>query len=194
MRYLYLPRVSSTNTYLKSNYQKLENWTILRADYQEKGRGRLNHVWKSHKGENLLCSILIKDEHVFKEHEALCLLVGVSVYRLLKNLGIKNIKIKLPNDVYVNNKKICGILIETIFIANKLKALVIGIGLNLNQKSFPKTLKATSTYLINKKIVNIDGVLKDLVKIIQEELKKVKSNYYPYLLKQYKSIICEHIG
>lgn len=194
MRYLYLPRVSSTNTYLKSNYQKLENWTVLRVDYQEKGRGRLNHIWRAHKGENLLCSILIKDEKVFKEHEALCLLVGISVYRLLKDLGIKNVKIKLPNDVYVNNKKICGILIETIFIANKLKALVIGVGLNLNQKSFPKTLKATSTYLINKKIVNIDKVLKALVKNIQEELGKVKSNYYQYLLKQYKSIICERIG
>lgn len=194
MRYLYLPRVSSTNTYLKSNYQKLENWTILRADYQEKGRGRLNHIWRAHKGENLLCSILIKDEKVFKEHEALCLLVGISVYRLLKDLGIKNIKIKLPNDVYVNNKKICGILIETIFIANKLKALVIGVGLNLNQKSFPKTLNATSTYQVNKKIVNIDKVLKSLVNNIQEELKKVKSNYYQYLLKQYKSIICERIG
>ncbi|MCQ2795470.1 MAG: biotin--[acetyl-CoA-carboxylase] ligase [Bacilli bacterium] len=189
MRYLYLPRVSSTNTYLKSNYQKLDNWTILRADYQEKGRGRLNHVWKSHKGENLLCSILIKDEYAFKEHESLCLLVGVSVYRLLKDLGIKNVKIKLPNDVYVNNKKICGILIETIFIGSKLKALVIGIGLNLNQKSFPKTLKATSTYLVNKKIVNIDKTQKDLVKIIQEELKKVSKDYYKKLLKQYKSII-----
>ena len=193
MKYLYLPRVSSTNTYLKSNYPKLDNWTILRSDYQEKGRGRLNHVWKSHKGENLLCSILIKDEKVFKEHESLCLLVGVSVYRLLKDLGIKNIKIKLPNDVYVNNKKICGILIETKFIANKLKALVIGIGLNLNQKSFPKTLNATSTYIINKKEVNINKTLKRLVTIIQEELKKVTEGYYSKLLKQYKNIICERI-
>lgn len=193
MKYIYLPRVSSTNTYLKTNYSKLENWTILRANYQEKGRGRLNHAWRAHKGENLLCSILIKDPRIFKEYESLCLLVGVSVYRLLRELGIKNIKIKLPNDVYVNKKKICGILIETIFMANKLKALVIGIGLNVNQKSFPKTLNATSTYLVNKKILDLDVVLKKLVKIIQEELKKVTANYYPKLLKQYKSVICEHI-
>lgn len=193
MKYLYLPRVSSTNTYLKTNYSKLEDWTILRADYQEKGRGRLNHVWRAHKSENLLCSILIKDPKVFKEHESLCLLVGISVYRLLKDLRIKNIKIKLPNDVYVNNNKICGILIETIFMSNKLKALVIGIGLNINQKSFPKTLNATSTYLINKKILDLDIALKKLVKIIQEELKKVSTNYYPKLLKQYKSVICERI-
>ena len=194
MRYLYLPRVSSTNTYLKTNYPKLDNWTILRTDYQEKGRGRLNHVWKSHQNENLLCSILIKDEKVFKEHESLCLLVGVSVYHLLKDLGIKNVKIKLPNDVYVNNKKICGILIETIFIANKLKALVIGIGLNLNQKSFPKNLKATSTYLVNKKTMNIDTTLKKLVNIIKKELNKVTPNYYQKLLKQYRSVIYERIA
>ena len=193
MRYLYLPRVSSTNTYLKSNYSKLDSWTVLRSDYQEKGRGRLNHIWRSHKGENLLCSILIKDEKVFKEHEALCLLVGVSIYRLLKELKINNIKIKLPNDVYVNNKKICGILIETKFINNHLKALVIGIGLNLNQKSFPKSLKATSTYIINKKEADIDKTLKRLVNIIQEELKKVTKGYYSKLLKQYKNIICERI-
>lgn len=193
MRYIYLDRVSSTNTYLKSNYSKLSDWTILRADYQLKGRGRLNHIWRSHKGENLLCSILIKDEKIFKEHEALCLLVGVSVYRLLKELKIKNIKIKLPNDVYVNHKKICGILIETKFINNKLKALVIGIGLNLNQKSFPKTLNATSTYIINKKEVNVDKTLKRLVSIIQEELKKVTKGYYKKLLQQYKDIICERI-
>lgn len=193
MKYIYLKEITSTNDYLKAQYKQLSNWTILRTDYQKKGRGRLNHVWRAHKGENLLCSILIKDSKVFKEHESLCLLVGVSVYHLLKDLGIKNIKIKLPNDVYVNNKKICGILIETIFMSNKLKALVIGVGLNINQKNFPKTLNATSTYLINKKTLDLDIVLKKLIKIIQEELKKVSSNYYPKLLKQYKSVICEHI-
>lgn len=189
MKYLHLKEVTSTNDYLKARHKEFPTWTILSADYQSKGKGRLNHVWKSHKGENLLCSILIKDPNVFKEHEALCLLVGVSVYRLLKDLGIKNVKIKLPNDIYVNNKKICGILIETIFMSNKLQALVIGIGLNLNQKKFPKTLRATSTYLVNKKIINPDYALKALVKIIKEELSKVTSNYYPKLLKQYQKII-----
>lgn len=193
MKFIHLKEVTSTNDYLKAHYKTLGNWTILSTDYQRKGRGRLNHVWRAHRGKNLLCSILIKNSEVFKEHEALCLLIGVSVYRLLKGLKIKNIKIKLPNDVYVNNKKICGILIETIFIANKLEAIVIGVGLNLNQKSFPKTLKATSTYLINKRIVNPNETLHRLVNIIQDELKKVSKNYYPKLLKQYKAVICERI-
>ncbi|MCQ2792470.1 MAG: biotin--[acetyl-CoA-carboxylase] ligase [Bacilli bacterium] len=189
MNWLYLSSVNSTNTYLKDNYQKLKHWTILRADYQSKGRGRLNHVWQSHKKENLLCSILLKDAKLFKEYSSLCLIVGVSIYKLLTKLGIENVKIKLPNDIYVNHGKICGILLESIFLDDKPQALVIGIGLNLNQKSFSQRLTATSYYQIKKRAIDIDKVLKELVKILKIELEKIKPNYYQRLLKQYHNTI-----
>lgn len=194
MNSIYFKEISSTNDYLKEHYLALPNWTILTTDYQSKGRGRLNHVWRAHKGENLLCSILIKDKKILESHECLVLLVGVSIYRLLKDLGIKNIRIKRPNDIYINKKKICGILLECMSLGDKLKALVIGVGLNLNQKSFPKTLKATSYYLEKNKEIDINKVKDKFITILKDELAKIKSgDYNRSLLNKYKDIICERI-
>ena len=172
MNYIHLEKVDSTNSYLKARYKTLPNWTILTTDLQSKGRGRLNHVWKSHKGKNLLCSILIKDKKILKKHKYLVELVGKVIHQLLIKLDISN-WIKPPNDIYVKDKKICGILLETISISDKLEALVIGIGLNLNQKTFSKTLNATSYYLIKKKEIDINKVKKIYIDILNKELNKL---------------------
>lgn len=192
MIYYHLSSVDSTNNYLKTNYHKLRDWTILTADYQTHGRGRYdNRTWISKRGDNLLCSILIKDKKIINKHNCLVLLVGITIYRLLNKLGLKKIKIKRPNDIYVNGHKICGILLESISISDDIKALVIGIGLNLNQEVFSKELNATSYYLEAKKKIDKSKVLKLLIKTLKEELKKIKPNYQEILLKQYKKDIIE---
>lgn len=192
MKYLHLKEVTSTNDYLKTRYLKLPNWTVLTTDYQSNGRGRYEgRTWTSKKGDNLLCSILIKDKKIIKANDCLVLLMGVTIYHLLNKLGLKNIKIKRPNDLYINNRKICGILIESISLSDKIEALVIGIGLNLNQKTFPKELKATSYYLETKKKISYKKVLALLIKTLKAELKKIKPNYQKILLKQYRKQIID---
>lgn len=194
MTFLHFNQIDSTNNYLKQNYQALKNWTVLTTDYQTSGRGRLNHRWSSNKNKNFLCSVLIKDQKILKANSCLVLLIGIVIYHLLVKLNIKNIKIKKPNDIYVNKNKIAGILLETISLGDKLKALIIGVGLNLNQKKFTKNLKAISYYQIKHKEIDINLVKKLYLEILKKELNKINGQHYEdKLLKKYQSIIYERI-
>lgn len=132
--------IDSTSKYIKENVEQFSNLDIVSADYQSLGKGRNDHVWSSKKGENILLSTLIKEENIISSYSKLSIYVGVTIYKFLLNyLPRKSIQLKWPNDVYVNDKKICGILLE-----GKLpEYIVIGIGLNINQKEFGE-LQATS--------------------------------------------------
>ena len=110
--YLHFDEIDSTNNYLKNSYQLLDNFTFVSADYQSKGKGRNDRVWESIKGSNLMFSILIKDPKLIEVSTILSLVTAVEISRLLESYSINNVSIKWPNDVLVNDKKICGILLE----------------------------------------------------------------------------------
>ncbi|XMB86586.1 biotin--[acetyl-CoA-carboxylase] ligase [Mycoplasmatota bacterium WC44] len=130
---LHFTSLTSTNDYLKE-YSDLPNGTAVTTDYQTKGRGSKNNVWESSKNQNVILSVLVKDNIEIREVTKLTQVAAASVYKTLESLGI-NSKVKQPNDVFVNGKKICGILLET-SIKEKLEYLIIGIGLNVNQIDF----------------------------------------------------------
>ena len=135
MREIYFESIDSTNTYLKNNYESLDDMTFVRADIQTKGRGRNDRVWKADKGDNLLFSILIKDREMIDRYKALSVNSAYIVLKVLESYGIDNLSIKWPNDIYVNDRKICGILLEAVS-RNDIECLIIGIGINVNQKEF----------------------------------------------------------
>lgn len=179
MKLLYFSHIDSTNKYLRENYNSLNNFTIVYAGEQTQGHGRYNRVWESENNANLLCSILLKDLKNIDNINSLSLLTGAVIYKLLKKHKINNVKIKWPNDIYVNDKKICGILTESIFSGDKINAVIIGIGLNLNQKKFLNQ-NATSYVLETNDTVNIKKMLTQLVKIFHKEMIRYahhKSNY-----------------
>ena len=136
--YLHFDEIDSTNNYIKNSYQLLDNFTFVSADYQSKGKGRNDRVWESVKGLNLMFSILIKDP------------------KLLERYDIDNVSIKWPNDVLIGDKKVCGILLE----GQLPNYLVIGVGLNVNQKEFPDGLRRPATSISNE--LNKDIDLEDL--------------------------------
>ena len=140
---IHFDEIDSTNNYLKNSYKLLDNFTFATADYQSSGKGRNDRVWSSNKGENLMFSLLIKDIPLLKKYSALSIVSAVEIAMLLESYGVKNVSIKWPNDVYVNDKKICGILLE----GQILEYLVIGVGLNVNQKHFPNDLRRPATSL-----------------------------------------------
>ncbi len=140
---IHFDEIDSTNSYLKNSYKLLDNFTFVTADYQSGGKGRNDRVWTSNKGENLMFSLLIKDKPLLKKYSALSIVSAVEIATLLESYGVKNVSIKWPNDVYVNDKKICGILLE----GQILEYLVIGVGLNVNQKQFPNNLRRPATSL-----------------------------------------------
>ena len=160
--------IDSTNNYLKNSYKLLNNFTFVVADYQSKGKGRNDRVWSSEEGANLMFSFLIKDQNLLKKYSALSIISAVEVAKVLEEYQIKGVSIKWPNDVLIGDKKVCGILLE----GQILEYLVVGIGLNINQKVFPEGLRrpATSLSLETSRDFNIDEIEQKLFSNIVKDL------------------------
>lgn len=180
----YFDSIDSTSTYLKRNYANLKNMTFVRADYQENGHGRMNRKWENPAGENLMFSFLIKDKNLIKEFKSISLASAVSVFKVLNKLKLQNVSIKWPNDVYVNDKKICGILLESISENDSIECLVVGIGINLNTLNFSaeNENKATSYIKETGEKISINKVKKKVYKSIKKTLKEIKVGKKDYLV------------
>ncbi|MBR4355649.1 MAG: biotin--[Elusimicrobiaceae bacterium] len=126
----HLEEVNSTNTYLKDRQKTLPHGTVVYADRQTAGRGRYNRTWVSQEG-GLYFSVLLKPlPNPFLPN--LTQLMAVSICYVLEELGLRP-TLKWPNDVQVNGRKISGILSEAIFEQGTLKAVILGVGINICQ-------------------------------------------------------------
>ena len=133
---IWLESVDSTNDEAKRHISDIDNLSVLSALEQTAGRGQRGNSWKSAPGENLMFSIVLKSPALMaEEHFALNEIAALSVSEFLSTYGIKA-QIKWPNDIYVDEKKICGILIENSFRGKSISSSIIGIGLNINQRNF----------------------------------------------------------
>ena len=170
-----LSEVNSTNTYVKeilSNSKPLLDGTVIMADHQFAGRGQSNNVWESKPGENLTFSIYLNSSflavnHQFELNKAICL--GI-IDHLVSLLG-DECKIKWPNDIYYQDKKIGGILIENVTKGYQLKDSIVGIGLNINQKEFGKLNNSASSL---SKILHQDY---DLDKLLAQICQSIEKRY-----------------
>ena len=181
-RRIHFSEVDSTNTYLKENYRIYKNLSFVDASYQSKGKGRLGRSWEANKDESLMFSVLIKDKKLLQNAPKLSLAAGVAVFKYLKQIGLKNVSIKWPNDIYVDGKKICGILLESVS-HKKIDAAIIGIGLNVNQETFPEGFfrAPTSIRLEIGSSMDLRDIKKDLYRIIKEEILLLKEDKSDYL-------------
>lgn len=137
--------VDSTNNYVAKMILEndIEFGTVILADEQLNGKGQRGSVWHSKSGQNLLFSMYLDSAILSVSNQfVLSKIVTISIVRTLKSYGI-DAKIKWPNDVYVHDKKIAGVLIENQISGQNLKSSIIGIGLNLNQTEF-EGINATS--------------------------------------------------
>jgi BirA family biotin operon repressor/biotin-[acetyl-CoA-carboxylase] ligase len=136
-----LKEVDSTNTFVKLMLAKSEpvpEGTVIMAEDQVAGRGQQQNKWYSAKGESLTCSIVLYPTFLsLKDQFLLTCAISAGIYEALKPLIGKALKMKWPNDIYVSDKKLGGILIENQVRGENIKSAVIGIGLNINQVSFP---------------------------------------------------------
>lgn len=128
--------------------KKAKNGDIFWTDYQTKGKGQRGGFWKANKGENLLFSLVLEPNLSVEKQFYLSMIAALSVHDLLLHIGIEKVKVKWPNDVLVDGKKIAGILIENSLQGSKINYSIIGIGLNVNQVDFKEVdRKATSIAL-----------------------------------------------
>lgn len=132
--------VDSTNSRMAADKSLLDDFTTYAAKAQSAGRGQKGNGWHSAKGENLTFSTLLKPEWLpVPEQFAISQAAALAVVDYLADKKV-SAKIKWPNDIYVGERKICGILIENSLAGEHLSASITGIGLNLNQTAFPTTL------------------------------------------------------
>ena len=137
-----LDETSSTNTELKLLQQKnpLPEGSMVMTEFQTSGRGQAGNSWYSGKGKNLLFSFLLYPRFIqAKDQFIISRIVSLAIIRVLQQYT-ENITIKWPNDIYWNDKKIAGILIENSLMGQHIEYTIVGIGLNVNEDDFPTHL------------------------------------------------------
>ena len=177
--------IDSTNSYLKENFKSLAEGDVCFSLHQTGGKGRRGRVWQD-EGKDLLFSILFLEGLNEKLALALPLLSGAAVAQTLVGLGFDP-KIKWPNDVLLNDKKCCGILVEGVS-ETSIDAIISGIGINLNEDSFPEDIayKATSLHIQS-------GLTYDPKEVLSLFLKEFDELYEDYKRggKRYLTLIRE---
>jgi len=183
---LHFKKIDSTNNYAKKiiNKNPLEG-TIIIADVQTKGRGRKNRQWISSKG-GLWFSIILYPDITPDKAMILTMASSISMFETIKEkTGICS-RLKWPNDVLINNKKICGILTELDAEIDKVNYMIIGIGVNVNNDiDLDYIDKATSIKIENENEISRVDFLNIFLKKFDVNYQLIKEKDYKYLIKKW---------
>src|SRR5574340_730401 len=132
-RVRYFPVVDSTNRVaLELAQEGAAEGTVVFADCQTRGKGRLQRIWHSPPGCNLYASLILRPAMDPAEAARITLTVGGAIAEMISGLGEEGVELKWPNDVLIRGRKVCGILTEMRTTGKVLDGLVVGIGLNVN--------------------------------------------------------------
>ena len=177
---IWLKSVDSTNNEARRRFSEIDNLSVLSAELQTAGRGQRGNIWYSLSGENLTFSIVLK--FAIKESDSLLPrlkasdqftiseITALSVVDFLARSGIEA-NIKWPNDIYVGNRKICGILIENFIRGDMVSGSIVGIGLNVNQMTFDPDLPNPTSMALCLKEKGLDDHKSDIKTIIHDFMK-----------------------
>lgn len=192
--YLFFNSIHSTHSYAMEllSHGFPQHGTVISADFQEAGKGQQENTWFSDKEKNILLSVILFPDNVtpsklFLMNMAVSLAVRKSI--LDDYPWPENIYIKWPNDVYIFNKKVAGILIKNSLNFHKVQSSIVSVGLNVNQTSFPDFLPSATSLFLNTSIeIDRKKIEKNLFVALEEYLSYVNEN--PDLLKiQYHSCL-----
>ena len=192
MNIIKLDAIDSTNSYLKKiiSNKDVSDSTIVTAEFQTKGKGQLGANWESEDSKNLIFSIYKKDLGIkVKDQFIISIIVSLALIKTLKKNNLPNLRIKWPNDIMSENKKICGILIENIVKEKHIKHAVIGIGLNVNQTIFDNLPNASSIKKITGNTHNKDEILKELANNINRSFEMIYSSSSEIIFKKYEELL-----
>ncbi|MCC3145843.1 biotin--[acetyl-CoA-carboxylase] ligase [Halanaerobium sp. Z-7514] len=193
-------KIDSTNEKAKRFAEKLntasinklsaEQLFVFAADKQLKAKGRRGKSWFSNTGESLSVSFLFKLPDNSPEIPQVTAAAALAVKESFKNFSLKT-DIKWPNDILVNEKKICGILSELFFTQNKSAFVIIGCGINLNNSSFNEEIKdlATSYYIEKSQKINKNVFLSNLIFEIESYINKYFSGRRKEVISKWKKAL-----
>lgn len=165
--------VASTNTVAKFlSMNNIENGSVVISERQTKAKGRSGKSWESPLG-GIWLSIILNPNVDYSKLPLITLATGVAVAKTLERIGVENPEIKWPNDIIINDKKVCGILTEAVTKFNTIENVIIGVGIdaNIDPEELPKELQSQTTTLKKELEREIDENL--LIKLFLEEFEKI---------------------
>ena len=137
---IWYDELDSTNNEARRVLDALDNLSVIAAVGQSAGRGQGDHTWFASPGKNITATIVLKPENLSAgDYLFVTRVTTLALLSYLREHGVQA-RIKWPNDIWVEDRKICGILIENIIDGNRMKACLIGIGLNINEEGWPENL------------------------------------------------------
>jgi len=171
-----LQSVDSTNAYATRLLQKskVNEGTVILAEYQTMGKGQVGNRWVSEAGSNLLFSLILRPDFLLAERQFyISMCVSSAIVDFLLPFS-NDVFTKWPNDILLNRKKVAGILIENSIMHKNLHTSVVGIGLNVNQSEFPPGVpNPTSLSLVTGRQFNLSASRKLLLKSLTLHLNKL---------------------
>ncbi len=176
---IYHETISSTNHWAKEHKAELAHGTIVVANEQIRGRGRMGRQWNSSKGEGIWMTIVLLPELPMLDGGKITQMAAVAMLQAIKQETGLTVKIKWPNDLLIEEKKVCGILTEMTGELNQMEHLFIGIGLNVNQKFFPADIQATAVSLYSATQQHLSRR-----RLMAAFLKKFENHYDAYVNHQ----------
>lgn len=185
-----LDATDSTNQYLKelTLSKEVEDFTVVTAKKQLRGRGQMGAKWESESGKNLTVSVLKKfDEFSISNQFLLNICVSLAVLDALKGLSVPNLSVKWPNDILSGTSKICGILIENMLIGTQIQTSILGIGLNVNQQNFNTLSNASSLKLLLGRTLNQEELLHKILRNLKANFLRLEENSNSELWDAYEN-------
>ena len=184
---IYLPQCHSTNDIAAEKVSKNEIFegTVILTDDQTSGRGQRGNSWEAEPGKNLTFSILLKPHFLdISEQFFLNIIISLAIHDLLLQYIGQGLTIKWPNDIFYHDNKLGGILIESSIKNNQLENVIVGIGLNVNQKQFSSG-KAISLAMICNQMFDLREILALLLSHIEKRYFQLKKFEFYTVLNDY---------
>ena len=207
-RIIHLVETTSTNQFLKENASHLsscqekpftasseESITVVVADYQTAGKGQGTNTWESEKGKNLLFSILVHPTTLPIERQYILSEAAALSYKEVLDAYTEDISVKWPNDIYWQDRKVSGTLIETSLSKGVFKDFIIGTGINVNQKEFRSDApNPVSLCQITGREIPLEEVQDRVVEKFEEYYQMVIEGSYETISKSYHEALYRKEG
>lgn len=194
----HINEVDSTNSELRRMIAEgnATNLTVLTADYQTSGRGQVGNHWESEQGKNILMSILLQPESLdVREQYYLSMSISVSVVSCLREYLGDAVVVKWPNDIYVGDKKLAGILIENTLRGIDIANSIVGMGINVNQTTFTSDApNPISMKDITGKDFDRAKIVEHMAHSLSVSLTRIDNKQYDTILNEYMQILYRNDG
>lgn len=195
LKHIRLERIDSTNVYAIDllSKGKPQEGTVISAAYQTAGKGQYGRVWESKANQNILLSVILYPSFLeaksqFKLNQALV----IGIRNWLKHLGLEQVRIKWPNDIYVMDKKLGGILIQNSIYGKFIQNTVFGLGLNVNQLDFKGAPNPISLKNILGSNLDLNPLMESLFRHLEQGYLYLESRNFNILNDQYHEALYKY--